>query len=306
MSENKAEELEAADEVCACCGIAGVDDVKLKLCDGGCDLVKYCSDDCQTNHREQHEEECKTRKTELHDRNFFTLPDSSYLGECPICFLPLPIVEKKSSLASCCCKTICNGCHYANLMREREAGLEHRCAFCREPAAESQEEVDKRIMNRIKKHDDPVAMTQMGKKHYHQGEYAKALEYWTKAAELGDVDAHFCLGNVYYQGVGVEKDEEKALPHLEKAAIGGHPDARGLLAIHETNNGRPDRAAKHFIIAAHLGDNFSVKFVKNLFVKGIVSKDEYAGALRGYQTAVNETKSAEREEGEEFYARMLK
>ena len=305
MSENKAEELEAADEVCACCGIAGVDDVKLKLCDGGCDLVKYCSDDCQTNHREQHDEECKTRKTELHDRNFFTLPDSSYLGECPLCCLPLPIDPSKSTMMGCCSNLICHGCNYANLKREREQGLEHRCAFCREPMPTSEKERIRLVKKRIKK-NDPVAMTEMGKRHGKEGDAVKALEYFTKAAELGNVAAHFCLGNVYYQGVGVEKDEEKALPHLEQAAIGGHPDARALLAIHETNNGRPDRAAKHFIIAAHLGDNFSVKFVKNLFVKGIVSKDEYAAALRGYQTAVNETKSAEREEGEEFYARMLK
>ena len=56
------EESVDVDEVCACCGIAPVDDIKLKLCDGGCDLVKYCSDVCQENHREQHEEECKGRK----------------------------------------------------------------------------------------------------------------------------------------------------------------------------------------------------------------------------------------------------
>lgn len=40
---------------CASCGIAAVDDVKLKDCNGGCDLVKYCGDDCQENHREQHD-----------------------------------------------------------------------------------------------------------------------------------------------------------------------------------------------------------------------------------------------------------
>ena len=39
----KSEEIDDADEVCACCGIAGVDDVKLKDCNGGCDLVKYCT-----------------------------------------------------------------------------------------------------------------------------------------------------------------------------------------------------------------------------------------------------------------------
>ncbi len=41
----KSEQLEqrhlsdAEDEVCASCGVAAVDDVKLKLCDGGCDFV---------------------------------------------------------------------------------------------------------------------------------------------------------------------------------------------------------------------------------------------------------------------------
>ena len=73
---------EGLDEVCACCGIAKVDDIKLNICDGGCDFVKYCSDDCQGNHREQHDEECKKRKAELHDKQLFTQPDSNYLGEC--------------------------------------------------------------------------------------------------------------------------------------------------------------------------------------------------------------------------------
>src|SRR5210317_1009620 len=96
------------DEVCACCGVAAVDDVKLKICDGGCNLVKYCSGKCQENHREQHEKECTERKTELHDKELFTQPDSSHIGECPICFLPLSIEKSKSTFMGCCCKLICN------------------------------------------------------------------------------------------------------------------------------------------------------------------------------------------------------
>jgi len=165
---------------------------------------------------------------------------------------------------------------------------------------ESEKERIRLVKKRIKK-NDPVAMTEMGKRHCHEGDYGKALEYYTKAAELGHVAAHFCLGNVYYQGLGVEKDEKKALPHLEQGAIGGHPDARGILAVHEMKNGRMERAAKHFIIAANLGDDPSLKLIKELFVKGIVSKEDYAAALRGHQAAVNETKSTEREEGEAYY-----
>jgi hypothetical protein len=65
-------------------------------------------------------------------------------------------------------------------------------------------------------------------------------------------------------------------------------------------NGRFERAAKHFIIAANLGSEDSLKLIKFLFVQGIVSKEQYAAALRGYQSAVNETKSAEREKAEAF------
>jgi len=43
---------------CASCGIAGVDDIKLKACND-CKSIHYCSDTCQTDHRPQHERECE-------------------------------------------------------------------------------------------------------------------------------------------------------------------------------------------------------------------------------------------------------
>ena len=289
------------DEVCACCGIAAIDDTKLKKdCDGGCDLVKYCGDACKENHREQHETACKKRKAEIRDKRLFTQPDNSYLGECPICCLPLSLDPSKSTLMGCCCKLICDGCNYANQKRESEGGLEHRCVYCRDPIAESDEEHNKRIMKRVKK-NDPVAMTEKGKKLEKEGDYGKALEYYTMAAELGDVAAHACLGLCYYDGDGVEKNEKKAVYHFEQAAIGGHPDARWLLAKYEAENGRFEREAKHLIIAANLGCEESLQRVKDLFVDGIVSKDDYAAALRGYQAAVDATKSPERDKAEAYH-----
>ena len=291
------------DEVCACCGIAGVDDVKLKICDGGCDLVKYCGDKCQLYHREQHEQECKNRVDELHDKHLFTQPNSNHWGECPLCFLPLSIYANKSILMSCCCKFICKGCWYTNRKREREQGLEVRCAFCRNPIPESDEQAIKQLLERINKHNDPVAMARMGGKHDHEGDYGKALEYYTKAAELGHVDAHCRLATLYYKGIGVAKDEKKAIYHFEQAAIGGHSYARYNLAFHEKKNGRLNRASKHYIIAANLGHDASLKVIKNLFIQGVVSKEDYAAALRGYQTVVEATKSPQREEAEAYYAR---
>ncbi len=300
--EGKLEGEGAENEVCASCGIAAVDDAKLKKC--ACNLVKYCTVDCQKNHRPQHKKSCKKRLAEMHDKQLFTQPDISHWGECPICCLPLSLDYKKSTMMGCCSNIICKGCCYANVKREIEAKLEQRCPFCRNPAAKSQEEANKNVMERVKK-NDPVAMTQMGKRHKDEGDYGKAFLYLTNAAELGHVEAHCCLGTMYHSGDGVEKDTKKTIHHFEQAAIGGHTLARGYLAIHEMTNESFERAAKHLIIAANLGDDTSLSRLKDLFVQGMISKEEYAAALRAYQAAVNETKSAERDEAEAFYTRHI-
>src|SRR6056300_1160057 len=69
----------AQENLCASCGIAQVDDIKLKECNGGCNLVKYCSDACQELHRPEHAGVCRKRKGALHDKKLFKQPTS--LGE---------------------------------------------------------------------------------------------------------------------------------------------------------------------------------------------------------------------------------
>jgi hypothetical protein len=288
------EEAVAVDDTCANCGISAIDDVTLMECDGGCDLVKYCSDKCQENRSEQHGEECKKRKAELRDDDLFTQPDISYLGECPICCLPQPIDTTKSAFMGCCSQLICAGCAYANAKREIEAGLEQRCAFCREPVAKTKEEANKRCMKRIKK-NCPAAMCHVGTKCDEEGDHKSALEYLTKAAELGHAEAHYNLSIMYYKGDGVEKDMKKYIYHSEEAAIGGHPDARHNLGIEELHNSRFERAKKHFIIAANLGYDNSLKALRDLYAHGHASKEDYTNALRAYQAVVEATKSSGRD-----------
>eukprot|EP00985_Skeletonema_marinoi_P027075 scaffold21642_cov73-Skeletonema_marinoi.AAC.5 len=96
-------------------------------------------------------------------------------------------------------------------------------------------------------------MRQEGKELCKKGEYGSAFEWYTKAAELGDVEAQFQLADLYRNGLGVEKDRGREIHHLEEAAIGGHPYARFNLGCLEGANGRTERAVKHLIIAASLG-----------------------------------------------------
>jgi TPR repeat protein len=156
-------------------------------------------------------------------------------------------------------------------------------------------------MKRVKK-NDRVAIREEGKRHRNEGDYKTALRYLTKAAGLGDVAAHSELGNMYYLGRGVEKDDKKKVYHWEKAAIGGHPTARHLLGVEEWNSGRFERAKKHFIIAANLGYKDSLELLRQLYANGHASKEQYADSLRAYQAAVDAAKSSDREEAYAFYA----
>ncbi len=287
--------VERDDDVCASCGKAAVDEIMLKKC--ACNLVKYCSVPCQKNHRPQHKKTCKKRMKEIYDDTLFTQPDESHLGECPLCCLPMPLELEKSSFYSCCSNSICNGCVY---MHRRNKG-DNSCPFCREPLSDSAQENKMRQIKRVEA-NDPEAITHFGTtKHYRKGDYEGAFKYWTKAAELGDPQAHYKLACLYGRGEFVEKDEKKYVYHSEKAAIGGHPTARHNLGVIDVKNGRFDRALKHYIIAANLGYDESLEVIKVNFSRGIVRKEVYEAALKGYQAAVDATKSHEREVAEAIH-----
>jgi hypothetical protein len=288
-------EKEAEEVCCANCGITQVDDIKLGEC-AGCQSVSYCSDKCRENHREQHEEECNKRKAELHDKELFEQPEETCFGECPLCFLPMPLDERKSTFYSCCCTFICNGCSYAD---DISTGGD-RCPFCREPVVDGDEENDKRVMERVKA-NDPAAFLKMGIRRYQEEDYDKAFEYFRKAAELGDMDAHYRLGFMYYSGEGIEEDEEKGIYHWKKAAISGHPEARHSLGCIEGKNGNTERAVKHFIIAANLGGEESMKVLWKNYSAGHITKEELESTLRTHTAAIDATKSAQRDAAEAYY-----
>ena len=162
-----------------------------------------CGVKCQKEHRPKHKKECKKRAAELRDEILFKQPESSGLGDCPICCIPLPINAQGSTLMACCSKTICNGCAHANTIHQLEENLEESCPFCRHPAPDSDDETKKDLMRRIEV-NDPSAMRHMGTCCHQEEDYGGAFEYYTKAAEseLGDATAHYLLSCMYHAGKG--------------------------------------------------------------------------------------------------------
>ena len=79
------------------CGITENDDIKLRKFTA-CHLVRYCSVECQKEHRKKHKKECRKRAAELREELLFKQPENNYLGDCPICCIPLPIDQKNVSL----------------------------------------------------------------------------------------------------------------------------------------------------------------------------------------------------------------
>ena len=297
-----ANEIEAGDVIvvaearmlcCASCAIPEVGDVKLKICDG-CDLVRYCSDACQEYHRSEHEAKCKERAAELRDELLFKQPEGTHLGDCPLCCVPIPIGQDKSSTFSCCGKWICKGCAYADIARQWEENKQRTCPFCRHPLPKTDEELTKNKMKRAER-NDPVALSQMGELRHKERDYQSAFEYFTRAADLGDADSHYNLSIMYSKEQGVEKDEKKVIYHLEKASIAGCPQARHNLACIEGKNCKFDRAVKHLIINANLGFDLAIQELKICYKYGLVSKDDFAAALRAHHAAVDAFKSPQRE-----------
>ncbi|HEY9715101.1 MAG TPA: tetratricopeptide repeat protein [Chroococcales cyanobacterium] len=76
---------------------------------------------------------------------------------------------------------------------------------------------------------DPHALTTLGFMYHHgkgvHQDYSKALELYTKAADLGHADALCHLGFMYNHGMGVKQDRAKALELYKQAAEKNCPAA---------------------------------------------------------------------------------
>ncbi|EJK77844.1 hypothetical protein THAOC_00296 [Thalassiosira oceanica] len=286
-------------DVCANCGkgSGGEGGVKLKDCTA-CRLVKYCGVDCQRAHRKQHKKACKRRAAELKDEQLYgqghERPEGNF---CPICTLPIPLpIGDHSAFNVCCMKRICNGCSMA---AQKRGMLD--CLFCRTPIPDDDADALAMIQTRVAKRD-PAAIYYLGQQYFFgkyglQEDSRKGVELYTEAVELGSVEALFNLGVVYDDGEGVQQNKAKAAECWTKAAIQGCPLSRHKIGCVEINDrGRYDRAVKHFLIAAKMGYEDSVEAIKRLSMVGIATKEQCTEALKGYQDAVEEMKSHDRDE----------
>ena len=200
------------------------------------------------------------------------------------------------------------GCNVSMMKEEIRRGRkkieEHMCAFCRTPPSRSDEEEVEQI-KRLMEKGNADAFYYFGGYHARgsrgvRQDQAKANEIWLRAGDLGCSGAYYQLGVLYHNGMGVEIDKMKAKYYWELAAISGDVDARHNIGCVEGEAGNEHRAYKHMIIAAKAGNPPSLDRVKDGFMKGFVTKDEYTGTLRAYHERQIEMKSDAREAAADF------
>ncbi|EJK64208.1 hypothetical protein THAOC_15081, partial [Thalassiosira oceanica] len=214
----------------------------------------------------------KQRAAELKDEQLYSQGLERPEGDfCPICTLPIPLpMENHSIFKNCCMKLICHGCSVAAQKR----GMSN-CAFCRAPPTDNDTDALARIQARVLK-KDPAAIYHLGGnywggKHGLQNDFRKAVKLWTEAAELGSIDALYNLGVAYESGEGVEKNRAKATEFYKGRPCRDMLRAGTILAILRDKRG-------------------------TMFMAGIATKEQYAEALKGYQDAVEEMRSHDRDE----------
>ena len=216
---------------------------------------------------------------------------------CTICFLPIEIpVEPHSMVKPCCMKRVCTGC----ILAARQRGINDKCPFCRTRLPRDDASILAMVQRRVEK-GDAEAISCLGEQYYSGGhglakDVPRAIALWTEAAELGSLDAHFQLGDTYYDGNGVEEDEPRGTHHWQQAAMKGHAVSRHNLGAVEFEEGNYELAVQHYMISAKMGYERSLNAIKDMFMTGNTTKAQYAESLMGYRDAVEEMKCPQRED----------
>ena len=133
----------------------------------------------------------------------------------------------------------------------------------------------------------------LGIEYFNSQNYENAIECYSKAAELGLLEAQNELGNMYYFGLGVERDYLKAFNYYRNAAKAGYVDAQNSLGECYLLGKGVDRdneeAIKWIKRAAEQGNVFAQNSMGEFYFRGVAGLSQnYTEAVKWYQKAANQ------------------
>lgn len=183
--------------------------------------------------------------------------------------------------------------------------LEKNTKFCPECGAKLNVEYDDEYLEKLpldelidlenKTHNAKV-QNELGCR-YDDGEgveqdYAKAAEWYRKAAEQGAAEAQYHLGVLYYEGDGVEQNYTKTAEWYRKAADQGDDEAQNNLGVmYECGEGVKQsyqRAIVWYRKAADQGNAIAQNNLGELYRNGQGVNQDYAKAMELYLAAAEQ------------------
>ncbi len=127
---------------------------------------------------------------------------------------------------------------------------------------------------------DRQAQYDLGRAHWHRGEYQLALPWLKAAAERGHTEAEYLLGEAYLEGRGVVQNFRAALEIFTRAALHGHLEAEYRLGLfHRDGMGTEPNKENAYLwlnVAAARGHPEALGLREKL--AAVMSRDELARA----------------------------
>ena len=116
-------------------------------------------------------------------------------------------------------------------------------------------------------------------------DYAQAYRYFWQAAKQKNPSGLFNLGLMYWQGMGVAKQPEKALTYFKAAREAGHMKAGRYIGLYHEQHGDDALAVDDYQQAANAGDITSQYYLGRAYELGKGIPRDYAQALAWYTKA---------------------
>lgn len=124
-----------------------------------------------------------------------------------------------------------------------------------------------------------------------EADYLEAFKLFQQAADNGEMEAYFYIGNMYYKGEGVSQDYEEAINWFTKAVEAGDSNAVSKLGtIYLHGNGVPqdyEKASELFLKAVDLGNSDGAFYLGMMHAEGLYYSQDYHEALQWFEKAAN-------------------
>ena len=120
------------------------------------------------------------------------------------------------------------------------------------------------------------------------GKYESAFRILMPLAKRGDADAQCIIGNMYYDGLSVDKSIDEAIEWLNSSALGGNNNANQSLAAIYIDIKEYKKAKKLLEISISSGNSVSMHYLGMMYYYGYGIPVDYCKAKKLFEDSIRE------------------